>query len=216
MMTPVLSDVVVFDLDDTLYKEVDFVRSGFSAIASYVGKDGIAVELFERWKRGQNALQWLIDVTDIECEIPDLLHVYRTHLPSIKLESSVEDMLDKLKQEGKVLGMITDGRSITQRHKIEALGLYRWITDDNLVISEEFGSEKPDMANYEYFMSRYPVANYFYVGDNTAKDFVSPNILGWHTICIKDDGRNIHSQTFDVDIDYMPQRFFNDISEIII
>lgn len=215
-MTPVLSDVVVFDLDDTLYKEVDFVRSGFSAIASYVGKDGIAVELFERWKRGQNALQWLIDVTDIECEIPDLLHVYRTHLPSIKLESSVEDMLDKLKQEGKVLGMITDGRSITQRHKIEALGLYRWITDDNLVISEEFGSEKPDMANYEYFMSRYPVANYFYVGDNTAKDFVSPNILGWHTICIKDDGRNIHSQTFDVDIDYMPQRFFNDISEIII
>lgn len=216
MMTPVLSDVVVFDLDDTLYKEVDFVRSGFSAIASYVGKDGIAVELFERWKRGQNALQWLIDVTDIECEIPDLLHVYRTHLPSIKLESSVEDMLDKLKQEGKVLGMITDGRSITQRHKIEALGLYRWITDDNLVISEEFGSEKPDMANYEYFMSRYPVANYFYVGDNTAKDFVSPNILGWHTICIKDDGRNIHSQTFDVDIDYMPQRVFNDISEIII
>lgn len=215
-MTPVLSDVVVFDLDDTLYKEVDFVRSGFSAIASYVGKDGIAVELFERWKRGQNALQWLIDVTDIECEIPDLLHVYRTHLPSIKLESSVEDMLDKLKQEGKVLGMITDGRSITQRHKIEALGLYRWITDDNLVISEEFGSEKPDMANYEYFMSRYPVANYFYVGDNTAKDFVSPNILGWHTICIKDDGRNIHSQTFDVDIDYMPQRVFNDISEIII
>lgn len=216
MMTPVLSDVVVFDLDDTLYKEVDFVRSGFSAIASYVGKDGIAVELFEQWKRGQNALQWLIDVTDIECEIPDLLHVYRTHLPSIKLESSVEDMLDKLKQEGKVLGMITDGRSITQRHKIEALGLYRWITDDNLVISEEFGSEKPDMANYEYFMSRYPVANYFYVGDNTAKDFVSPNILGWHTICIKDDGRNIHSQTFDVDIDYMPQRVFNDISEIII
>lgn len=215
-MTPVLSDVVVFDLDDTLYKEVDFVRSGFSAIASYVGKDGIAVELFERWKRGQNALQWLIDVTDIECEIPDLLHVYRTHLPSIKLESSVEDMLDKLKQEGKVLGMITDGRSITQRHKIEALGLYRWITDDNLVISEEFGSEKPDMANYEYFMSRYPVANYFYVGDNTAKDFVSPNILGWHTICIKDDGRNIHSQTFDVDIDYMPQRVLNDISEIII
>lgn len=215
-MTPVLSDVVVFDLDDTLYKEVDFVRSGFSAIASYVGKDGIAVELFEQWKRGQNALQWLIDVTDIECEIPDLLHVYRTHLPSIKLESSVEDMLDKLKQEGKVLGMITDGRSITQRHKIEALGLYRWITDDNLVISEEFGSEKPDMANYEYFMSRYPVANYFYVGDNTAKDFVSPNILGWHTICIKDDGRNIHSQTFDVDIDYMPQRVFNDISEIII
>ena len=72
------------------------------------------------------------------------------------------------------------------------------------------------MANYEYFMSRYPVANYFYVGDNTAKDFVSPNILGWHTICIKDDGRNIHSQTFDVDIDYMPQRVFNDISEIII
>ena len=216
MTTPVLSDVVVFDLDDTLYKEVDFVRSGFSAIAGYVGKDGISVELFERWKRGQNALQWLIDVTDIECEIPDLLHVYRTHLPSIKLESSVEDMLDKLKQEGKVLGMITDGRSNTQRHKIEALGLYRWITDDNVVISEEFGSEKPDMANYEYFMSRYPFANYFYVGDNMAKDFVSPNILGWHTICIKDDGRNIHSQNFDVDIDYMPQRVFNNISEIII
>lgn len=51
------------------------------------------------------------------------------------------------------------------------------------------------MENYAYFMKRYSYCQSFiYVGDNVKKDFITPNALGWKTICIKDDGRNIHSK----------------------
>ena len=63
--------------------------------------------------------------------------------------------LDTLKAEGVRIGLITDGRSVQQRNKIEALGLGRWIENADIVVSEEIGSEKPALANYEYFMKRY-------------------------------------------------------------
>ena len=53
------------------------------------------------------------------------------------------------------------------------------------------------MENYAYFMKRYSYCQSFiYVGDNVKKDFITPNALGWKTICLKDDGRNIHKQDF--------------------
>ena len=32
------------------------------------------------------------------------------------------------------------------------------------------------------------------MGDNLKKDFLTPNRLGWQTVCLRDDGRNIHKQ----------------------
>ena len=64
----------------------------------------------------------------------------------------------------------------------------------------------PALANYEYFVKRYPGCNDFiYVGDNPDKDFIAPKTLGWETICLKDDGSNIHKQDFSaVGNDAMP------------
>ena len=82
-----------------------------------------------------------------------------------------------------------------QRNKIVAFDLGRWIDEKDMVISEEFGSEKSALANFEYFMKRFPECHDFtYVGDNLKKDFIASNALGWLTVCLKDDGRNIHRQ----------------------
>ena len=51
-----LSEVVVFDLDDTLYKEVEFVESGFKAVGRHLGNVSLADELISLWKDGKNAL----------------------------------------------------------------------------------------------------------------------------------------------------------------
>ena len=67
-----------------------------------------------------------------------------------------------------------------------------------IVISEEFGSEKPHINNYLYFQNKFPDKNYTYIGDNTSKDFVSANSLNWTTICLLDKGDNIHKQNFNV------------------
>lgn len=97
-----------------------------------------------------------------------------------------------------------------------ALGLERFVSEENLIISEEFGSEKPSSSNYEYFMKRFPFADeYIYIGDNLKKDFIAPNSLGWKTICLLDDDRNIHKQDFSLAPEYLPYYTVYALSEIM-
>ena len=202
--------VVCFDLDDTLYKEIDYLKSAYREIASYAAdycrgcSDSpiiLSVKAYEAmllaYNEGQNAFERLNAFLGINLPISQYLQIYRMHKPNIRLSESAVSALNSLKTSECIIGLITDGRSVQQRNKMEALGLNRWIMDENLVISEEFGSEKPTSANYEYFMKRYPKSDEFmYVGDNLKKDFIAPNALGWQTVCLKDDGRNIHKQDF--------------------
>ncbi len=204
MMMQSLSDVIVFDLDDTLYKEVSFVESGFNAVARYLGNLSYADEMMSSWRRGKNAFEQLLSNHSLTSSVEELLTIYRTHVPTIELETSVVATLEALVENGEILGIITDGRYITQRNKIKALGLSRWIADDNIIISEEFGSAKPDIRNYRFFMSKYPGKTYTCIGDNVAKDFVAPKSLGWQTICLKDNGQNIHVQDFGIGKEYLP------------
>ena len=210
-----LSDVVVFDLDDTLYKEADFVESGFRAVASYLGDHSYAEDLISSRAGGKNAFEELISKYTLPNSIEELLEIYRNHYPSIQLDASTIEVLNTLSSQGKILGIISDGRSKTQRNKIDALGLYRWIEPENIIISEEFGSSKPDERNFRVFMSSYSGKSYVYIGDNTKKDFLAPNYLGWLTVCIKDNGRNIHPQRFDLSKEHLPDVIVDDIREII-
>ena len=201
--------VVCFDLDDTLYKEVDYLKSAYREIAQYAAEHcfgcpdspmilGMKVYrvMLEAYADGMNAFESLNEFLGLNIPINDYLQIYREHKPHISLSDDVESTLNALKASGCIIGLITDGRSLQQRNKIEALGLNRWIADEDIVISEEFGSEKPAFANYEYFMKRYPECmDFMYVGDNPKKDFIAPNALGWTTICLKDGG-SIHKQNF--------------------
>ena len=203
--------VICFDLDDTLYKEIDYLKSAYMEIAEFAAGQCtgcsesvniLAIKAYNRmldaYREGLNAFEELNRFLGVELPISDYLYIYRHHKPKITLSEDVVRTLDALTDEGVRIGLITDGRSIQQRNKIEALALCRWIDEKDMVISEEFGSEKPALDNYEYFMKRYPECQDFtYVGDNPRKDFIAPNALGWITICLMDDGRNIHRQDLD-------------------
>ena len=194
---------MVFDLDDTLYKEQDYLLSAYREIAGRIGeketrRQGVQVDkIFDqmlRWRQeGENVFQCLIDTYGLDMTVDDLLTIYRFHVPAIRLDEETKHLLDSLHRAA-VIGLITDGRSLTQRHKIEALGLSAYMDEEDILISEETGHEKPSEVPYRHFMARYPACTYYYVGDNPAKDFVAPARLGWTSICLLDDGRNIHPQ----------------------
>jgi len=38
----------------------------------------------------------------------------------------------------------------------------------------------------------YPGKEFWFIGDNTSKDFIVPEKLGWRTICLANCGDNIH------------------------
>lgn len=200
--------VICFDRDDTLYKEIDYLKSAYREIAEYacgrclpstVDRQVVSEQaystLLHAYYQGANPFVQLNSFLQVDLPIADYLTIYRNHIPQISLSDGVRECLASMKSHGVSLGLITDGRSVQQRHKIEALELYEYFAEDDIVISEEFGSEKPAPANFIYFMDRYQSCDDFtYVGDNLEKDFIAPNALGWKTLCLRDDGRNIHPQ----------------------
>lgn len=189
--------VVCFDLDDTLYKEIDFVESGYRLIAESESRPDLLPKMIGWLRNSENVFFKFNKAIGKETSVSEYLKIYRYHKPKISLSREVEDVLNELKSRDVILGMITDGRSETQRNKIKALGLEKWFDNDNIIISEESGSEKTDERNFRYFMKNFPDSIYTYVGDNPKKDFFIPNLLKWNTIMLKDDGRNIHKQEIE-------------------
>ena len=214
--------VVCFDLDDTLYKERGYLLSGYRAVAQAICSRGVkqdpavtVVEMYASFQAGENVfatLQAKYGVMDKS----EMLNLYRTHKPDIHLAEGAESLLDYLKNNGCRLGLITDGREVSQNNKIDALGLRKWFAKDDIIISEAFGSAKPDERNYRYFETRYPGCSYIYVGDNILKDFVAPNRLGWTTCCIKDpDGHNVPRDPEDPGKDHYPMYYADTLADLL-
>lgn len=218
-----MGPVIAFDLDDTLFPELDYLKSGFRAVASYAAeelgldKDLLMTQMMTTWERGENAFDFIKEkyFADNESFISNAVELYRFHRPEISLFPDAIPMLEHLADKGVRLALITDGRSKTQRNKLEALDILRFFAPENILISEETGNDKTALGSWQTIVRRYPNASRFiYVGDNPAKDFLMPNKLGWHTIGLKDRGENIHRQTTIHSPLHSPQIWIDSISEI--
>ncbi|HVX50602.1 MAG TPA: HAD family hydrolase, partial [Chitinophagaceae bacterium] len=188
----------VFDLDDTLYDEIDFLKSAYNNISRvlmpYTGIN-IYEEMLARYHNNENVFYWVVNNYKKAANflsIHWLLAQYREHEPDITLRTDADKFLTMAKSYHIPAGLITDGRGSTQRNKLKALKIDSYFKD--IIISEEFGSAKPDKRNYLFFNLKYPGKTFYFFGDNTEKDFETPNNLGWITYCIKDRGHNIHKQ----------------------
>src|SRR3546814_2047633 len=89
-MTAPVASVVVLDLDDTLYLERDYVRSGFKAVEQWLVLERAAAgfsdtcwRLFEGGHRGDIFDQGLLELgLDSHAElVAQLVTVYREHHP---------------------------------------------------------------------------------------------------------------------------------------
>ena len=178
--------VIVFDLDDTLYSEKSYFLSGLSSVEQFITKsfnipfDG---EIRKASENGINDLWgWCCERLGLPLEIKEsLLWVYRLHNPKIKLNSDIKKLIDTLKKNNATLVILTDGRSLTQRLKINALNLQSL----PLFISEEYCSLKPNLLRFQEIEKKWKGYKYVYIGDNPLKDFNAPMKLGW--LCIGAD-----------------------------
>jgi putative hydrolase of the HAD superfamily len=206
----------VFDLDDTLYSEIDFLKSAYKSI-TYEIAPGIHEQLFkvmiELFESGGNPFDYLIErFPEKKITKEKLLYLYRKHYPDISLREGVLEVLLRIKKKNGSVGIITDGRSVTQRNKIKALGIEKYI--DKAVISEEFGFEKPEPSVFKIFMEEGNGKKYYYFGDNISKDFIAPRKLGWYCIGVSDKD-NIRKQNLsDFSEAFLPHSFINSFTEI--
>lgn len=202
---------VVFDLDDTLYAEMEFVRSAYRAIARRYG-----LHLLDPMMRASSPRE-AFDSTGLP--IADQLKVYREHFPDIRLPWLSLYTLSMLRNRGHRLGLVTDGRSVTQRNKIRALGLERFIDPELIFISEEVGSDKLSGQAFGRIMALCGENDkYVYVGDNPHKDFVAGNRLGWLTVCLLDGafGENLFDQSLSgLPIENLPRKIICGLTELL-
>jgi putative hydrolase of the HAD superfamily len=191
--------VLVLDLDDTLYHEHDYVASGRAHVAELIartfGRDvRAAIGAFVAAEpNGDLWLHLARELGQPDSVKEQFLWAYRLHPPVIALAPSTGVWLDRARKSYAMVAILTDGRALTQRLKLTALG----IADLPVYISEEWGADKPDPRRFEAIMQRFQCRRYVYIGDNPAKDFRAPNALGWLTIGLEGDGRNIQAQRRD-------------------
>lgn len=219
-------DVVVFDLDDTLFRERDYVRSGFRLIQNVIDRllPGLS-QIFDEMESALNRRDNYFDILerflisqgkDKEL-LKTLISEYRKHIPdSLDLTPGAGELLGYLSDNRIRLGIVTDGRSVTQRAKIKSLGLERFVEPDNILISEETGADKSLPDNFRHFVSRYPEAKrFFYLGDNEKKDFIMPNLLGWITVKVPYNSDNVHEDFKSCDKLSEPSCILSDLINFI-
>jgi len=188
---------VVFDLDDTLYDEVDYCRSGFAAVAKFIADlpgtpsaehiFGCLWELFSSGRRRDTfdaALRQLAIPSQNDL-IEELVQVYRNHKPDITLPSESGAVLRKLRRQY-ALALLTDGYLPAQQLKVHALGIEQYFK--RIVYTEQLGRTfwKPSPAGFLRLIEELEVKpeQMACIGDNQRKDFIAPNKFGCPTIQI--------------------------------
>lgn len=171
---------VIFDLDDTLYSEKEYVKSGFRAVSDGLG-GGYEEKLWAYFEAGKPAIDSLLKELGQEERKAEVLSAYRGHKPDIRLYPGVTETLRDLKARGIKIGIITDGRPEGQNLKLEALNLFSLA--DDVIITDELGGaqfRKPCDIAFRIMQTkwRFHAEEIIYVGDNPVKDPPAPRQLG--------------------------------------
>ncbi len=198
---------VVFDLDDTLYDEIDYCKSGFSAVAASLSKhpntpnaENIFDSLWNQFNSGNHTRTFNAALDELKISYSDemiksLIELYRNHKPTLTLPAETKNVLDLLRGKYK-LAMLTDGFMPAQQLKVRALGIEDYFKQ--IVYTEQLGRQfwKPSPVGFEKIIEELneKPQNMAYIADNEVKDFIAPNQLGMATIRIIRTNR-IHTES---------------------
>ena len=191
---------VIFDLDDTLILEKDYIISGFKHIAKLMCiKTGInenqllhdLMDLYEENpKQVFNRLYEKYNMVYTDEMITELVNEYRCHLPDIRYYDDVLPCLNALKESGIKTGIITDGYEVSQRQKLKVIDADKYF--DAIILTDELGREywKPHPRPFEIMKHKLDVEfdEMVYVGDNPEKDFYISRFYPIKTVRINRNG----------------------------
>ncbi len=183
--------VLVFDVDDTLYEELTFVKSGFRAVAHFLEEKYVlpSEKVYEQFvaeleKGREKIFDTVLQQYDLNSKglVRKCLSVYRRHKPEIFLYEDAARFLKKF--ESFPIYLVTDGNPTVQQNKVDALLFQNRIK--KAFLTGRFGvkNAKPSPYCFEKIKLLENVApeEIVYVGDNPNKDFVGIKPLGFRTV----------------------------------
>ena len=193
---------VIFDLDDTLVSEHEFMLSGYMAVAKDTERllPDVWQDIFERMVQlsredTRMVFNRLLDSYHLyydRDDIKDMVKRYREHMPKISFYEDAVPALTALRAGGIRTGIISDGYPLMQHNKIHACGGESYF--DEIIITDELGGDvyhKPDRRSFDRMASdlETDLTDMLYVGDNPEKDFYISKVCGVKTArIIREDG----------------------------
>lgn len=191
---------VIFDLDDTLYPETEYVRAAFYHTAAFLTKEygldteevfGQMLRLLHENGRGK-IFDSISHLYHLEADVSKLVKIYRETEPVLFLYPDADKVLTELKKRNVLTGLITDGCASVQRKKISALPLENRM--DSVIVTDELGTDemgnkysKPSLFVYRKSVEELGCRpeDAVYIGDNPQKDFIGARELGMKTVRIQ-------------------------------
>lgn len=188
-------NTVIFDLDDTLYNEREFVLGAFKEVAIYLSisygidyRDIIDYMEYILINQGRERIfNKVCEQYSMHEDIQKLVEIYRNAKPKLKLYEDAKLIIEWLNIKKYNTGIITDGISRVQWNKIRSLKIDKLM--GKIVVSDDLGEDswKPSTKPYEQIL------NYFrckgneciYIGDNPLKDFIGAKKMGFKTVRIR-------------------------------
>jgi putative hydrolase of the HAD superfamily len=203
---------VLFDLDDTLYAEAEYFRSGFARVASILEQRafGTAVEIASTLETYHHECRARVfDRIAAALGFPsawvvELVAAFREHDPNISLAPDVVPVLQRLRGRYK-LGCITDGWADVQRRKLAALGAERYV--DTVVVTDDYGRDKWKPSPFPFLeccrqLGVHP-GEAIYVGDNPERDVRGARNARIRCVRIRRDGGYFRDTVVaDISADY--------------
>jgi putative hydrolase of the HAD superfamily len=217
--------VLVFDMDDTLYDESTYMKSGFRAVSEHLaanfeidGTKAFDILLNVESKSGRGKV---FDVALAELKIfsrrrvRECISVYRLHNPSIELNEDAVRCLNRFSHLP--LYVVTDGNKIVQRKKVASLNLLSKVK--RAFVTHQYGraAAKPSPYCFERIarIEGTPPEKIFYIADNPHKDFVGIRPKGFRTIRIRqgmfknDEGTEQQKAEYEIStLDALDEHFF--------
>lgn len=186
--------VLVFDLDDTLYDEQTYVRSGFRSVAKFLWStyripiEGSYLVMNAKLAEGRDKVfDQLLMYYNIYSKklVRECLSVYRKHQPDIRLYSAASDCLERFKDIHQYI--VTDGNKLVQANKLKALGLPEKMK--NCFITRRYGIKNEKPSPYCFLkiceLEKVRPHEVVYIADNPHKDFVGIKPLGFKTVRVR-------------------------------
>ncbi|MDR0603977.1 MAG: HAD hydrolase-like protein [Bacteroidales bacterium] len=215
---------IIFDLDDTLYPQIEYTRQcllySSSLIAKISNRNQSEIEHILNHILENKGIEYRHIYNDLFEQISfdgmpylkDILAKFWQCQPILQLYESTYDVLNELK--GKfILALLTDGYEKTQEYKINNLQIRHFF--DSILITDSLGvkNRKPSVIPYSVMLNNIniPACNCIYVGNDPNKDFVGAKQLGLKTIRINQG----EYKDMKVSEKFNSEFIINSISELI-
>ena len=196
---------LVFDIDDTLYEQIVPFENAFRSLFDididiekfYLLSRYYSDVKFEASRNGEMTMDeyhiYRIQeaAKDLGVYLTDeqalnMQKEYKKNQQKLQMSDKTISILERAKKNNVKLGIITNGPSEHQWMKVDVLGVEKWISRENIIVSGDLGINKPDKRIFEVMQEKLQlgVESLYYIGDSLENDIVGANNVGWKSIWI--------------------------------